>query len=52
MDNKVLSNAPNENYLYLAIKSNMNKKELKCEASNGISVSSQTASYLIELSCN
>ena len=48
--NRELSRGRNEKYLYLRIEADMHKQELKCDAKND--VSTQTAAYLIELSCN
>lgn len=50
MGNKVLSSGTNEKFLYLRIEGTMHKQDLKCDAKND--VSTQTASYTIELSCN
>lgn len=50
MGNKVLSSGTNEKFLYLRIEGSMHKQDLKCDAKND--VSTQTASYTIELSCN
>ena len=49
MGDTELSSGADERYIFLQIEESMHKKELKCEARNP--VSSQSASYVIELTC-